>query len=65
MRFLARRTTGAQDWDYLHLMLEAHDENMGVKSSGYLSNEEIVVEVITFILYTVMALLFMGLIFHK
>ena len=76
MRFLARRTTGAQNWDYLHetalkliedrqntmtttgstardllqLMLEAHDENTGTKSSGYLSNEEIVAEVITFIL---------------
>ena len=76
MRFLARRTRAAQNWDYLHetalkliedrrkamtttgstardllqLMLEAHDENTGTKSSGYLSNEEIVAEVITFIL---------------
>ena len=76
MRFLARRTRTAQNWDYLHetalkliedrqntltttgstardllqLMLEAHDENTGTKSSGYLSNEEIVAEVITFIL---------------
>ena len=76
MRFLARRTRAARDWDYLHetalkliedrrntmtttgstardllqLMLEAHDENTETKSSGYLSNEEIVAEVITFIL---------------
>ena len=76
MRFLARRTRAARDWDYLHetalkliedrrnamtttgstardllqLMLEAHDDNTETMSSGYLSNEEIVAEVMTFIL---------------
>ena len=36
--------------DLLQLILEAHDENTGRNSSGYLSKEEIVAIVITFIL---------------
>ena len=43
-------TTGSTARDLLQLMLEAHDENTGTKSSSYLSNEEIVAEVMTFIL---------------
>ena len=76
LRYLARRTRGAQSWDYLEetalkliedrrntmattgstaidllqLMLEAHDENTETKSSGYLSNDEIVATVTTIIL---------------
>ena len=74
LRLLARRTTFAQDFDYLEetalrliqdrrntmattgstardllqLMLEAHDENAETSSSGYLSNDEIVAEVMAF-----------------
>ena len=47
---IAMTTTGSSAQDLLQLMLEAHDENVETKSSGYLSNEEIVAEVVTFIL---------------
>ena len=74
LRLLARRTTLAQDFDYveetalrliqdrrntmattgstardlLQLMLEAHDENAETSSSGYLNNDEIVAQVMIF-----------------
>ena len=78
LRYFARRTKTARNWDYLYetalkliedrrntmtttgsraqdllqLMLEAHDDDNGEKSTtgAYLSNEEIVGEVVTFIL---------------
>ena len=43
-------TTGSSAQDLLQLMLEAHDENVEKKSSGYLSNEEIVATVATIML---------------
>jgi len=46
----AMTTTGSTAQDLLQLMLEAHDENAGTKSRAYLSNDEIVAAVITFIL---------------
>ena len=49
-RRIAMTTTGSSAQDLLQLMLEAHDENVEKKSSGYLSDEEIVAEVVTFIL---------------
>ena len=43
-------TTGSTARDLLQLMLEAHDENAEINSSGYLSNDEIVAEIVTFML---------------
>ena len=43
-------TTGSAAQDLLQLMLEAHDESTETKSSGYLSNEEIVATVTTILL---------------
>ena len=43
-------TTGSTARDLLQLMLEAHDENAETSSSGYLSNDEIVAEIVTFML---------------
>ena len=43
-------TTGSTAKDLLQLMLEAHDENKETKSSGYLSNDEIVSTIMTIIL---------------
>ena len=43
-------TTGSTARDILQLMLEAHDENAETSSSVYLSNEEIVAEIVTFML---------------
>ena len=43
-------TTGSTARDLLQLMLEAHDENAETSSSGYLSNNEIVAEIVTFML---------------
>ena len=48
----AMTTTGSRAQDLLQLMLEAHDDDNGEKSAtgAYLSNEEIVAEVVMFIL---------------
>ena len=43
-------TTGSTAKDLLQLLLEAHDENKETKSSGYLSNDEIVSTIMTIIL---------------
>ena len=43
-------TTGSTARDLLQLMLEAHDENAETESSGYLSNDEIVAEIVAFML---------------
>ena len=43
-------TIGSTSQDLLQLMLEAHDENADTKSSGYLSNEEIVSDIVAFML---------------
>ena len=43
-------TTGSTAKDLLQLMLESHDENKQTKSSGYLSNDEIVSAIMTIIL---------------
>ena len=73
LRYLARRTSAAKNWDYLEetalklikdrqntmtttradllqLMLEAHDESKEKKSSGYLSNDEVVASIVTVML---------------
>ena len=43
-------TTGSTAQDLLQSMLEAHDENTETRSSGYLSNDEIVASVATIML---------------
>ena len=43
-------TAGSTVQDLLQLMLEAHDESMETKSSGYLNNDEIVATVTTILL---------------
>ena len=49
-RQIAMTTTGSIRQDILQLVLEAHDENIETEPSAYLSNGEVIVTIVTFML---------------